>query len=115
VSNSRNWRYVACDHLRAQGVDLCRKPIAVGTETCRFGELDGIVIDVESRRVHYLVVETREGARQMLPLDVTCLGSDGTLVISAQGVDASEPFEPSAFGGYDDDSLLTLLFASHAA
>lgn len=110
-------RYVKCDCVKAEGIDLSSIPIRVAGDSRALGELDGVVIDLAQRRACYLVVATPKGARRLVPLDVTQIHTSGVLVTSAQDVEASKPFEPSEFGRYDDDAMMSLLFGleSHAA
>ncbi len=108
-------RYVKSDDLKADGTDLRSIPITVKGESRLLGELDGIVIDVKKRRVCHLVVETRNGERLAVPLDDTRLNRDGVLVTSAADVEAAKKFEPSAYGEYDEDAVMSLLFGSPAA
>jgi hypothetical protein len=76
------------------------------------GKLDGLLIDVAARQVHYLVVEAVPGGRrQLLPLDATCLDMHGPM-LARVGSDPHpwDSFDPSRFPPYDDTAVLSLLF-----
>ena len=81
------------------------------------GQLDGIVVDAEARRVRYLVVAaggTFSRRRYLLPFSPTRIDARRhTLCVEAHKADLVRcaKFEPRAFHRYSDDDLVNAMFA----
>jgi hypothetical protein len=118
VASLRGLRYVQGDQVNAGGVNLRGMPLAMEHEREPIGELDGLLIDLDARRVRYLVVEAAHtGQKHLLPIDATTLDADGHVLgrVSADDLASAQPFDPSSVGHYDDDAFMKLLFRPHAA
>lgn len=106
------------DQVKAGGLNLHNLPLAIAGREKPIGELDGLVIDLATRRVSYLVVRHAETRRKhLLPLDATTVDlREHTLErLSSEDLRQCEPFDPSAFARYDDEALMALMFDHHAA
>lgn len=117
VKNLRRLRYISGNQVEAGGVKLQRLPLAAeGDEP--MGELEGVLVDLADRRVRYLVVQaTDTGRKCLLPIDGTCVHPSSRALerVSAENLDACEPFDASAVQCVDDDAIMSLLFDRSAA
>jgi hypothetical protein len=118
VKPFRRLRYVKGEQVKAGGIDLNGLPLAVEGEDSPVGEFDGLVIDLATARVKYLVVAASDSDRKhLLPLDATSLDARGHMLerVSSEDLAAWKPFDASAFERYDDDAMMSLLFGRSAA
>jgi hypothetical protein len=93
-------------------------PLAAEGEQEPLGEVQGVIIDISTRRVRYFVVEAHTtGQKCLVSLDATCVDkASGALERVGGELDEShEPFDASRVGRFDDDAVLSLLFGRHAA
>jgi hypothetical protein len=85
-------------------------------EDGKIGQLDGIVLDAETRHVHYLVVVTGgtfRRRRYLLPFRPMRVDiARRALCVDAHKIDLvrCKEFEPAAFHLFSDDDLLAALF-----
>ena len=118
MTGFRRLRYVEGDQVKAAGIKLNGLPLALEGEEKPIGELEGLVIDLATRRVRFLVVAAAgTGRKHLLPLDATSLDASGRSLerVSAEDIETWEPFDASAFARYDDDAMMSLLFGQSAA
>ena len=111
-------RYIHGDQVKAGDVNLSRLPLSIGSEQEPIGELDGLLIDLDARRVRYLVVEAAHtGQKHLLPLDATSLDTDSRVLerVSTEDLASAQPFDPATVDHYDDDAFMALLFRPNAA
>ncbi|PYR48096.1 MAG: hypothetical protein DMF95_14940 [Acidobacteria bacterium] len=82
----------------------------------KIGQLDGIVLDAETRHVHYLVVATGgtfRRRRYLLPFRPARIDMERhALCVDAHKTDLMrcKEFEPAAFHRFSDDDLIAALF-----
>jgi hypothetical protein len=110
--------YVKGEQVKAGGMNLQGAPLAIQGSERPIGELDGLVIDLATRRVSYLVVRNAETQKKhLLPLDATAVDlHEHTLErVGSEDLRQCEPFDPAAFARYDDEALMSLLFDHTAA
>ncbi len=118
MTSLRGLRYIHGDQVNAGGINLTRLPLAAEGATEPIGELDGLLIDLNARRVRYLVVEAvHSGEKHLLPLDATALDPESRVLerVTSDDLASAQPFDPSSVDHYDDDALMTLLFHRTAA
>ena len=89
-------------------------------EDGKIGQLDGIVLNAETRHVHYLVVATGgtfRRRRYLLPFRPTRIDiARRALCVDAHKIDLArcQEFEPAAFHRFSDSDLLDALFPKSA-
>jgi hypothetical protein len=116
-SESRRLKYLSAAHVKASTCGLAR--MALRTEAGRgLGELDGVIVDPEARRLCYFVVETSEPKRRyLLPLCPTRLHETDkalTVAIEEDRLQQCPEFKPAAFEHFSDEDLVTALFTPAA-
>lgn len=111
-------RFVPGNRVEAGGVAFQRLPLSIDGEQQPVGEIDGVIIDLRTRRVSHLVVKENDTGRKCLvPLDSTCLdpASRGLARIGGETENLGESFDASNVGSFDDDAVVSLLFGKTAA
>jgi hypothetical protein len=108
-------RYVHADHVDGDGVCLSGLRIEDGAD-CKLGELTGLIVEPGARRLHYFVVDVHEG-RYLMPFDNICFDPDHSAlrVMADPDPGSWQEFDPDAFGEFDDDDLISALFARRAS
>lgn len=117
VKGVRRFHYVNGDRVKVGSIDLLGLPLAAQGEHEPIGRLDGLLIDVVARRVHYLVVRVAAtGRRALLPLDATSIDARGRMLTRVSSdIYPYDAFDASAFPRYDDDAVISLLFGQPSA
>jgi hypothetical protein len=85
----------------------------------KIGTFDGVIVEPAERRVRYLVVDRGRilHKRCLIPLSETRLDAEHHAIsIDVDDADASEwqQFDPSSFPPFNDDDLVTAMFAPRA-
>lgn len=118
MTSFKTLRFVPGNRVEAAGIALQQLPLSIDGEPQPVGKIDGVIIDLPTRRVSHLVVKANDTGRKCLvPLDSTCLDpvSGGLARIGGENENLGESFDASKVGSLDDDAIVSLLFGKTAA
>lgn len=115
MAETGNLKYVDAAHVTGDGPCLSGLRIETGADR-QLGELNGLIVEPSARRLRYFVVDAHPG-RYLMPFDTICFDPDhhALRVMAEPDPDSWEAFDPDAYGEFDDDDLISALFAHPAA
>jgi hypothetical protein len=116
MAERQQLRYVQAARVERYGLPVCGLPVETGAGL-RLGHAEGVIVEPATRRSHFVVLNSGQDRRYLVPLDLICVDpAKHTLRLVADPDPTScREFDPAAYAAFDDDDLITALFARPAA